>query len=172
MRKKCLLFKLSRLGCSKIPIHVLGLDGQVGTPDRDPQPRSCEWRPELCLFRDPRDRGRVDRLCWECILSALWGLIWQHGLRFWEISPAQVWLQNEFIRKGKQSLLYEKFVSSPQKERSRIGGVQSLYNLEIFFKKTTKLGTKYSILESEKNHKELQASKKLINTSDIQNFGK
>lgn len=34
---------------------------------------------------------------------------------------------------GKGNKAYEKFVSSPQKERSRIGGVQSLYNLEILF---------------------------------------
>lgn len=91
---------------------------------------------------------------------------------FERLVTAQVWLQNEFVRKGKQSLLYKKFVSSPQKERSRIGGVQSLYNLEIFFKKNTKVGTKYSILESEKNQNEFQASKKLVNTSDIQNFKK
>lgn len=50
---------------TKAPAYVCGLAGQKGTPDKDPQPRSCGSGPELCLIRDIRDRGRVDRLCWE-----------------------------------------------------------------------------------------------------------
>lgn len=145
----------------------------MGTPDRDPQPRSYEWRPELCLFRDPGTEaewtGYAENVSPQLSEASFDSMVC--GGR--NLAQLRCDYKMSLLGKGNKAYFMKNLYPLPKRKDPELVGFKACIIWRSSFLKEHKIRYKIQYFRvREKSQGIASFTKTDRNTSDIQNFGK